>query len=333
MARLEDFDYELPEQAIAQTPLEDRAAARLLWLHRATGALEHRAFRDVPDLLRPGDLLVLNDTRVTALRLLGRRPTGGQVELLLLERFPDGSFGALARPGKRLRPGTRVEFDSGLVGFIEESLKEGQKRVRFNDPSKIEAVGAVPLPPYIHVPLSVPERYQTVYASAPGSAAAPTAGLHFTQELLARLQERGVDLAYVTLDVGLDTFRPIRTENLEEHVMHGELCTLPAETATAVEECTGRIVAVGTTTVRTLETFAVGRRAVEAGTKRTQIFIRPGYQLSVVDGMFTNFHMPRTSMLAMLAALVGTENLMASYREAVRAGYRFLSFGDSMLIL
>lgn len=335
--RIEELDYDLPESAIAQTPLDDRAASRLLWLHRQTGEIQDRNFRQCVDLLESGDLLVLNDTRVTALRLFGQKPTGGQVELLLLKERDLGQFEALAKPGRRLQPGASIEFEDGLAAVVEENLSEGRKLVRFQAASdlreRLASFGQVPLPPYIHARLDYPERYQTVYAATGGSAAAPTAGLHFTPEILSQLQAKGIRLAKVTLDVGLDTFRPISTENPLEHEIHGETCHLPQETAQAISEAKGRIVAVGTTAVRTLESFAIGRRKVEVGSKETKLFITPGYQFRIVDGMFTNFHMPRTTMLLMISAMAGRDSVMAAYRHAVEAGYRFLSFGDSMLIL
>ena len=335
MARLSDYDYSLPESAIAQKPLSDRASSRLLWLHK-DGTIEHRLFRDVVGILDPGDLLVLNDTRVTALRLFGRKRTGAAVELLLLKDLGADAYEALAKPGARLQPGTEAVFENGLVCRFEENLGEGLKRVQFLGSSvseRISELGQVPLPPYIHERLPDAERYQTVYSSAPGSAAAPTAGLHFTRPLLEALTSKGVHLAHVTLDVGLDTFRPVKAENLDEHAMHGERCSVSAETASAVAGCKGRVIAVGTTAVRTLESFAAGPRELGVGSKTTDIFIRPGYEFKIIDGMFTNFHMPRTTMLIMLSALVPRESLMAAYQEALAGDYRFLSFGDSMLIL
>ena len=336
MALLSDYDYELPPAAIAQTPLADRASSKLLWLHK-DGRIEHRRFREAVDILVPGDLLVLNDTRVTALRLFGRKATGANIELLLLRDLGGDVFEALAKPGARLKPGAEAQFENGLRCEFEENLGGGRKKVRFfangSVGELIREVGKVPLPPYIHERLTDPERYQTVYNASPGSAAAPTAGLHFTPEILERLELKGVRLARVTLDVGLDTFRPVKAERLEDHEMHGERCTISPETAQAVSGCKGRIVAVGTTAVRTLESFAVGPREVAAGSKDTNIFIRPGFEFQVIDGMFTNFHMPRTTMLIMLSALVPRERLMAGYDEALTKGYRFLSFGDSMLIL
>jgi S-adenosylmethionine:tRNA ribosyltransferase-isomerase len=336
MVLLSDYDYDLPEEAIAQTPLEDRSAAKLLWLHQS-GEIEHRAFRDVVQILRPGDLLVLNDTRVTALRLFGQKETGGKVEVLLLKQLSPSSFEVLAKPAKRLQPGVAIEFQNGLKCVVETALLHGGRIVNFEDTpdltERLKQAGSVPLPPYIHVPLTNSERYQTVYAASAGSAAAPTAGLHFTQEILHRLHETGVSTAFVTLDVGLDTFRPVQSQNLADHKMHGEKCSISAESAEKINNSSGRIIAVGTTAVRTLESFATGKRKVESGEKTTSIFIRPGYEFQIIDGMFTNFHMPRTTMLMMLSALVGRESIFKAYEQALVNNYRFLSFGDSMLIL
>jgi S-adenosylmethionine:tRNA ribosyltransferase-isomerase len=335
--RIEDLDYELPEAAIAQSPLVDRASSKLLCLDRLNGTIQDRTFRDVVEILHAGDLLVLNNTRVTALRLLGEKTTGGKVEVLLLKDLGHGSFEALAKPGKRLKPRTVIQFDGALTATVEEELQGGQKLICFSaDPeldAKLKLAGEVPLPPYIKGQIENTERYQTVYATAGGSAAAPTAGLHFTPQILTALANKGIETAWVTLDVGLDTFRPITSEDPLSHQMHGETCHLPAETAIMVSQAKGRIIAVGTTAVRTLETFAIDRRRVEPGSLATKLFITPGYEFRIVDGMFTNFHMPRTTMLLMLSALCGRERIMTAYEHAVHHGYRFLSFGDSMLIL
>lgn len=336
MDRLSDYDYELPESLIAQTPLDDRAAARLLWLRRATGTVEHGHFRDVEKILQPGDLLVVNNTRVTARRIFGRKPTGGEVELLLLHELGPWRFECLARPGRRLPVGSIIEFGEGWPIATVVAVSDGPTRtVEFSDDPRalLAAAGTVPLPPYIANPIEDPERYQTVFAQAGGSAAAPTAGLHFTDELVTRLRTQGVDFAEVTLNVGIDTFRPVQVEQLDLHEMHGETCTLPTETAEKIHGCRGRVIAVGTTSVRTLETFALGPRRVETGTRSTSLFIRPGYQFQIIDGMFTNFHMPRTTMLMMIAAFAGHAAVFEAYRQAVEQRYRFLSFGDSMLIL
>jgi len=332
---LSDYDYDLPEALIAQHPLEVRSASRMLWLHRKTGQVEHRQFTDLVSILQPGDLLVMNDTRVTARRLFGEKQSGGQVEALLLEPRGEGRYVALVKPAKRLKPGTKVSFGPDLHAEVTADLGEGKRELSFEsgaDP-RIAQAGEVPLPPYITEKLQDPERYQTVLASAPGSAAAPTAALHFTKELLGQIRERGVGIETVTLNVGIDTFRPVQTEKLDEHRMHGETCTLPEKTAKAVETCQGRVVAVGTTSVRTLESFATGPRKLEAGTKRTELFIREGYRFQVVDGMLTNFHMPRTTMMVMISAFAGRQAIRSAYDEAINQRYRFLSFGDSMLII
>lgn len=331
MNRLSDYDYHLPPERIAQTPLEDRAAAKLLWLHNESPArIEHRTFRDCIDILDAGDVLVLNDTRVTAKRVFGTKPTGGAVEFLLLRYLPEtDEWIAMARPGRRLQPGATAQIGQGQTVTVMANEEEGLKRVKIDgDPP-----GEVPLPPYILAKLADPERYQTVYASSPGSAAAPTAGLHFTPEILKALQERGIQIARVTLDVSIDTFRPIQSENLDDHQMHGETCRITPEAAEKVNGAEGRIIAVGTTAVRTLESFAEDHRKVGAGEMSTAIFIRPGYRFQIIDGMFTNFHMPRTSMLLMLSALAGRDAVMEAYTAALKNEYRFLSFGDSMLIL
>ncbi|RYG49730.1 tRNA preQ1(34) S-adenosylmethionine ribosyltransferase-isomerase QueA [bacterium] len=334
MNQLSDYDFDLPEDLIAQVPLNDRAASRLLWLHRESGRVEHRAFREVTELLRPGDLLVVNDTRVSAVRVKGRKATGGAVEALLLHETADGCYEAMVKPGRRLPDGTRIEL-AGLPATVEGG--GGIRTVRF-DPVpdlrvRLAEAGETPLPPYIHERLDDAERYQTAYAREEGSAAAPTAGLHFTPEILDALRTGGVEVARVTLHVGIDTFKPLQTENLDEHRMHGEVCEVSPAAAEAVARCEGRIVAVGTTSVRTLESFATGRRRLEPGRRRSNLFIRPGYEFQIVDGMFTNFHLPRTTMLAMISALAGYEEVRSAYRAALEERYRFLSFGDSMLIL
>lgn len=338
MDRLSDYDYDLPESLIAQRPLPDRAGSKLLHLDRRRGSITHRRFRDVVTILERGDLLVVNNTRVTARRLLGNRLTGGAIEVLLLEEVSPLRFNALMKSAGRLPVGLEVHFgEAWPKARVDEVVGDIVRVVEFDrDPSELIAqVGQVPLPPYIHELLPDPERYQTVFASANGSAAAPTAGLHFTEHILDALRANGVKIAEVTLNVGLDTFRPVQLENLDDHQMHGESATLTTATAEAIQGCTGRIVAVGTTTVRTLESFARGPRQMEVGTRRTELFIRPGckFKFKVVDGMFTNFHLPRTTMLMMISAFAGRKQVLRAYRAAVREEYRFLSFGDSMLIL
>ncbi len=332
--RLDEFDYELPEALIAQEPLADRSGSRLLHVDRASGAVVHRMFQDCIGLLEAGDLLVMNDTRVTARRVFGEKPTGGRVELLLLREVGPETFWCLAKPGRRLQVGASVVVE-GMKGEVLEVDGEGLRLVEFEAGSgeRLKSAGEVPLPPYVHFKLDDEERYQTVYSSSPGSAAAPTAGLHFTPEILDELGRRGVGMTRVTLDVSLDTFRPVTAETVADHTMHGEVCRVGEAAAAAVNGCTGRVVAVGTTSVRTLESFAAGRGRVEPGEMLSKLFISPGYEFLIVDGMFTNFHLPKTTMLLMLAAMVGPEVLKSAYREAVESRYRFLSFGDSMLIL
>jgi S-adenosylmethionine:tRNA ribosyltransferase-isomerase len=300
--------------------------------------VEHRSFRDLRDILRSGDLLVVNDTRVTALRLFGRKSTGAAVEALVV---PEGTeplkMIAYMKPGRRLREGDRVLFENGLAATVEHCFGDGRKRIAFEPVTEFERrlaeAGEAPLPPYVTTHGHSPERYQTVYAASGSSLAAPTAGLHFSVELLAEIEAMGVAVAKVTLDVGLDTFRPIKEEDAAHHRIHGERCAISPEAAEMINARRGRLVAVGTTSVRTLETFADAEGLVRAGETTSMLYITPGYEFKVIDGLITNFHMPRTTMLLMLAALTGREALMAAYREACQHRYRFLSFGDSMLIL
>jgi S-adenosylmethionine:tRNA ribosyltransferase-isomerase len=335
MEQLSDYDYFLPEELIAQEPLSDRTASRLLHLDKESGVVAHRSFRDAVDLLQPNDLLILNDTRVSALRLEGEKPSGGKVEALLLSGGPI-EYVALLRPGRRLKPGAKILFGD-LQAEVVSELEDGLKLIRFKSmkdlASRIQQIGSTPLPPYIRTVLQDGERYQTVYGQHPGSAAAPTAGLHFTSEILDALEAKGVKVGRVTLHVGIDTFRPVQVENLEEHRMHGERCIVPPETAEMISQCSGRIIAVGTTAVRTLESFAESSRKVRSGEMLSKLFIRPGYRFRVIDGMFTNFHLPQTTMLMMISALAGHKQVLSAYEAAVREGYRFLSFGDSMLII
>lgn len=334
--RISDFDYDLPERLIAQAPLEDRAASRLLVLGRLSGEISERRFKDVASLFAPGDLLVLNDTRVSARRLTGQRPTGGQVEVLTLSEVSPDVFSCLVRPAKRLREGATIAFADGIEATVVSVQDEGLRHLRFSGSdwrAKLQAVSTPPLPPYIHETLQEPDRYQTTYARQQGSAAAPTAGLHFTQDILNEIKSVGVGVVFVTLHVGLDTFRPMQVDDVAEHRMHGEVCEVSDATADAINAATGRIIAVGTTTVRTLESFAVGHRLVEPGSKVSRLFITPGFHFQIVDGMFTNFHLPRTTMLLMISALAGAESVRRAYRYAISKEFRFLSFGDSMLIL
>ncbi len=332
-----DFDYHLPESSIAQTPAEPRDSSRLLVLHGDTGTLEHRIFRDVSDYLRAGDLLVLNQTRVIPARIFARKQTGGRVELLLLRRRDTLTWEALVG-GKGLRVGTTVRVEDGPEAEIIEFLEGSERLIKFSEPIEpyFSKVGHVPLPPYIHEKLNDPERYQTVYAKEPGSAAAPTAGLHFTPRLLEELQVKGVNIAYVTLHVGLDTFAPVTEDNPEEHKIHTEWCELSQETADVINETRtrgGRVIAVGTTSVRTLESAMAGRNIVSSYIGPTSLFILPGYQFKVVDVMITNFHLPKSTLLMLISTFVGRERILETYETAIKEGYRFYSFGDAMLIL
>ncbi|MCD8087066.1 MAG: tRNA preQ1(34) S-adenosylmethionine ribosyltransferase-isomerase QueA [Oscillospiraceae bacterium] len=332
--------YDLPEELIAQTPLERRDGSRLLVLDKDTGAIEHRHFYDLPDYLRPGDCLVMNDSRVIPARLFGTRPTGGAVEVLLLRDLGENCWECLTRPGKKMRPGTAVTFGDGELTGVVESVAEGGNRViRFSYQGIfleiLDRLGQMPLPPYIKAQLDDPERYQTVYSREPGSAAAPTAGLHFTQELLEKIRAMGVQECFVTLHVGLGTFRPVKVENVEEHEMHSELCTVGPETADIINRTRrqgGRIIAVGTTSCRTLESFADSDGTIRPGSRWTDIFIYPGYQFKCIDALITNFHLPGSTLVMLVSALAGRENILAAYREAVEKRYRFFSFGDAMFI-
>ena len=332
-----DFDYHLPESSIAQTPLEPRDSSRLLVLHRDSGQLEHRIFRDLSGLLRPNDLLVLNQTRVIPARIYARKPTGGRVELLLLRRRDLLRWEALIG-GKGLRVGSKIRVEGGPEATILEFLDGAERLLFFAEPIEpyLPKVGNVPLPPYIHETLTDPERYQTVYAREPGSAAAPTAGLHFTPRLLDELKGMGVNTAYVTLHVGLDTFAPVTEENPATHKIHTEWCQLPQETADAINQTRaagGRVIAVGTTSVRTLETAANLQSPISTFTGPTSIYILPGYQFKVVDAMITNFHLPKSTLIMLVSAFAGREKILETYETAIKEGYRFYSFGDAMLIL
>jgi S-adenosylmethionine:tRNA ribosyltransferase-isomerase len=332
-----DFDYYLPETCIAQTPLEPRDSSRLLVLHRKTGELEHRIFREIGDYLNPGDLLVLNQTRVIPARIYARKQTSGKVELLLLRRKDDLIWECLVG-GKGLTVGKTIQVESGPSAEIIDILNGSERLVRFSEPIEpfFPKVGNLPLPPYIHEKLDDPERYQTVYAKEPGSAAAPTAGLHFTPRLLDELQAKGVKVTYVTLHVGLDTFAPVNEDDPEEHKIHTEWCELPQETAVAINTTRaagGRIIAVGTTSVRTLESAVVGRDIISSYFGPTSLFILPGYQFEVVDAMITNFHLPKSTLIMLVSAFAGREKILQAYETAIKEGYRFYSFGDAMLIL
>ena len=339
----QDFFFDLPPELIAQEPAEPRDAARLLVLSRETGAIEDRRFSDITEYLKPGDCLILNDSRVLPARLYGRRrPTGGAVELLLLNQREQDVWEALAGPGRKARPGDILEFGDGLLTAEVLSVLEGGNRlVRFSYEGSffalLEKIGEMPLPPYIKKRLADKESYQTVYSREPGSAAAPTAGLHFTQELLARLQEQGVRIGYVTLHVGLGTFRPVKVDDITEHKMHAEHYELPEKTAQLINETRaagGRVIAVGTTSCRTLESIGVGEDGlVHPQEGYTEIFIYPGYTFKLLDGLITNFHLPESTLIMLVSAFAGYTHTMDAYRHAVAERYRFFSFGDAMLIL
>lgn len=334
---LSEFDYELPAELIAQEPLAERDKSKLLVLQRETGTIEHRRFYEIGDYLQPGDLLVLNDTQVSALRLTGRKSSGGKVEVLLLRNLGNNQWDSLVKPGRRVTVGTVIEFAEGLTAQVIERTEGGGRILDFGQAAgtdeKIRQIGEVPLPPYIHSVLRDVSRYQTVYASQPGSAAAPTAGFHFTPKLLADLESRGIETTFVTLHVGIATFRPVRTEIISEHVMHSETISVSSEAAERINSATGRIIAIGTTTARALESAAVSKRRVTPVDGETSLFITPGYDFKIIDGLVTNFHMPRSTLLILVSAFAGRELIMRSYQEAKDHGYRFLSFGDAMLIL
>ena len=335
-----DFDYELPPELIAQTPLERRDASRLMTLDKATGEIGHRHFYELPSLLRPGDCLVLNDSRVLPARLIGHRESGGAAEVLLLTDRGDKTWECLVRPGRKLREGARVTFGDGdLTAEVVRVLPDGNRLVRFDYEGifleVLERLGKMPLPPYIKEELQDRERYQTVYSKEVGSAAAPTAGLHFTKELLQEVRDMGVKVCYVTLHVGLGTFRPVAEENLEEHDMHSEYCTISRETAETINETKrrgGRVICVGTTSCRTLESWARDDGTMKESAGWTNIYIYPGYRFKVMDALVTNFHLPQSTLIMLVSALAGREHVLAAYQEAVRNRYRFFSFGDAMFI-
>ena len=335
-----DFDFYLPEELIAQTPLERRDASRLLTLDKHTGAVEHHHFYELPQFLHPGDCLVLNDSRVLPARLIGRRPTGGACEVLLLVDKGDKCWECLVRPGRKLKPGAQVIFGEGeLTASIEEELEDGKRLVRFDYEGIfleiLEHLGKMPLPPYIKAELQDNERYQTVYSKVVGSAAAPTAGLHFTPELLSEIRDMGVKICYVTLHVGLGTFRPVKAEDIQDHEMHSEFCMISQETADTINETKktgGRVICVGTTSCRTIESFAAEDGTMTQRSGWTNIFIYPGYRFKVLDALITNFHLPQSTLIMLVSALAGREHVLAAYAEAVKERYRFFSFGDAMFI-
>ena len=336
-----DFYFDLPEELIAQDPLEDRSSSRLLMLHKETGEIRHEIFRNVIDYLQAGDCLVLNNTKVIPARLLGEKEdTGAHVEVLLLKRHEADVWETLVRPGKKCRPGSRLSFGEGLLkAEVMEVVEEGNRLVRFEYEGIFEEVldklGEMPLPPYITHKLQDKNRYQTVYAKYDGSAAAPTAGLHFTPQLLADIEEKGVKIAYVTLHVGLGTFRPVKEENILDHHMHSEYYQVSEEAAEIInstKKAGGRVICVGTTSCRTVESASTSDGVIHAGCDNTEIFIYPGYQFKVLDCLITNFHLPESTLVMLVSALAGRENVLTAYKEAVEEKYRFFSFGDAMLI-
>ena len=338
-----DFYYDLPEELIAQDPLEDRSSSRLMMLDKETGKTEHHVFREIIDELNPGDCLVINDTKVIPARLIGaKEETGAKIEVLLLKRGADDVWETLVKPGKKARPGARISFGDGLlVGEVLDVVDEGNRLIHFEYEGIFEEIldqlGQMPLPPYIHEKLKDKERYQTVYSKELGSAAAPTAGLHFTKDMLKKLKEKGVNEAYVTLHVGLGTFRPVKEDDVLQHQMHSEHYHLPQETVDMIRETKangGRVIAVGTTSCRTLEAVATahnGELVAEDG--YTDIFIYPGYSFKVLDGLITNFHLPESTLIMLISAFLGYEKTMHAYEIAVQEKYRFFSFGDAMCIL
>lgn len=336
-----DFYFDLPQELIAQDPLEDRSASRLLVLNKKTGAVEHHRFQEITNYLRPGDCLVLNNTKVIPARLLGvKEDTGAAIEVLLLKRHENDIWETLVKPGKKARPGTKIVFGEGaLHAEVMEVVEEGNRLIRFSYEGIFEEVldrlGEMPLPPYITHKLQDKNRYQTVYAKYEGSAAAPTAGLHFTEKLLGEIRAMGVETAFVTLHVGLGTFRPVKAENLSDHHMHSEHYEITAETADVInrtKENGGRVICVGTTSCRTIESAAGENGRVQAGCGDTDIFIYPGYRFQVLDCLLTNFHLPESTLVMLVSALAGRENVLAAYQKAVEERYRFFSFGDCMFI-
>ena len=341
MMKTSDFNFDLPQELIAQDPLEDRSSSRLMVLNKESGEITHRIFHDITEYLQPGDCLVINDTKVIPARLIGtKEDTGAHIEILLLKRKENDVWETLVKPGKKCRPGARVVFGNGeLKAEIVDVLEDGNRLVHFEYEGIFEEVldrlGQMPLPPYITHKLQDKNRYQTVYAKYEGSAAAPTAGLHFTKELLERIQEKGIEIARVTLHVGLGTFRPVKTENILEHHMHSEFYTVTQEAADKINTARkngGKIIAVGTTSTRTLESVGTEDGTVKAGSGWTQIFIYPGYQFKAIDCLITNFHLPESTLLMLVSALAGRENVLNAYNKAVEEKYRFFSFGDAMFI-
>ncbi len=340
MMKTTEFDYYLPPELIAQTPVEPRDSSRLMVVHRATGAIEHRIFREIVDYIRPGDILVANQSRVLPARLFGRKiPTGGQVEILLLSRKGERLWEALVK-GKKVKEGVKIQAGEGeeaVIGVVVGVTEAGSRLIEFERPIEpiLPKIGVIPLPPYIRSQLADPERYQTIFAREEGSVAAPTAGLHFTPELMRRIEEKGARFLFVTLHIGLDTFKPIKEESIEEHKMHSEYCELSEDVAEEINRAKSegrRIIAIGTTSVRVLET-AASESGVRPFRGYTDLFIYPGYRFKVVDALITNFHLPRSTLIVLVSAFAGKDLIMRAYQEAVRLRYRFYSFGDAMLIL
>ncbi|MBQ7247865.1 MAG: tRNA preQ1(34) S-adenosylmethionine ribosyltransferase-isomerase QueA [Lachnospiraceae bacterium] len=338
---VKEFDYELPQELIAQDPIEDRSSSRLLVVHRDSGQLDHRIFREIKEYLEPGDCLVINNTRVIPARLMGvREGTGASIEVLLLKRREDSTWECLVKPGKKARQGTIISFGDGLLmGEIIDVIDDGNRLIRFKYEGIFEEIldrlGKMPLPPYITHELKDRDRYQTVYAKFDGSAAAPTAGLHFTKELLGEIRAMGVNIAEVTLHVGLGTFRPVKADKVEDHHMHTEFYIVNEAAAKLINDTRsagGRIIAVGTTSCRTLESAADEAGVIHAGSGDTDIFIYPGYKFKMVDALITNFHLPKSTLMMLVSALAGRDLIMKAYAEAVKEKYRFFSFGDAMLI-
>ncbi|MCP3762615.1 tRNA preQ1(34) S-adenosylmethionine ribosyltransferase-isomerase QueA [Domibacillus sp. A3M-37] len=340
--KVEDFDFELPEELIAQTPLKERAESRMMVLDKQTGRLAHETFKNVADYLKSGDLLILNDTKVLPARLHGiKEETGANIEVLLLKQDETDVWETLVKPAKRIKEGSIISFGDGKLKAVCTGEKEqGGRMLRFEYDGifyeVLDELGEMPLPPYIKEQLDEKDRYQTVYAKERGSAAAPTAGLHFTKQLLAQLKERGVRIEFITLHVGLGTFRPVSVDSIEDHDMHAEYYTISAQTEEAIRETKkqgGRVIAVGTTSVRTLETAARDYGVVKESSGWTDIFIYPGFEFKAIDGMITNFHLPKSTLIMLISALAGQNQVMTAYAEAVKEQYRFFSFGDAMLII
>ncbi len=338
---LKDFNYDLPEELIAQDPLEDRSSSRLMVLHKDTGRIEHKIFRDIIEYLNPGDCLVINDTKVIPARLMGiKEDTGAAIEVLLLKRNADDVWECLVKPGKKARTGAKIVFGEGLlVGEIVDVIEDGNRMIKFHYEGIFEEIldklGQMPLPPYITHKLQDKNRYQTVYARNEGSAAAPTAGLHFTKELLEKIKEKGVNVVSITLHVGLGTFRPVKVDKIEEHHMHTETFNISKEAADTINRTRaagGRVIAVGTTSCRTLESAAADDGTIPARSGDTDIFIYPGYKFKAIDCLITNFHLPESTLIMLVSALAGRDNIMNAYETAVKERYRFFSFGDAMFI-